>query len=131
MTTKMKVTIKRDFDGKVSNIICHRLNELCEQKWTKAELLEILNSSKQCYLNEIGRKYMVDRSKVLYASAYYLLVMPKQFVTTSGKQLYVWLYRDSTIEGFGSINIGVDEDFEYSIVRNYFTKTKKIVKQSK
>lgn len=127
----MKVTIKRDFDGKVSNIICHRLNELCEHKWTKAELLEILNSSKQCYLNEIGRKFMVDRNKVLYASAYYLLVMPKQFITTSGEQLYVWLYRESTIEGFGSINIGVDEDFEYSVVRNYFTKTKKIVKQSK
>lgn len=131
MNTKMKVTIKRDFDGKVSNIICHRLNELCEHKWTKAELLEILNSSKQCYLNEIGRKFMVDRNKVLYASAYYLLVMPKQFITTSGEQLYVWFYRESTIEGFGSINIGVDEDFEYSVVRNYFTKTKKIVKQSK
>lgn len=122
----MKVKTKRDFDSKVSNIICHNLNELCGHKWTKVELRNILNSADKYYLNEIGRKFMVDRSKVLYASAYYLLVMPKQFVTTSGEQLYVWLYRESTIEGFGSINIGVDEDFEYSVVRNYFTKTKTI-----
>lgn len=126
MNTNMKVIIKGDFDGKVSNILCHNLNELCGQKWTKAALLEILNSSKKCYLNEIGRKYMVDKNKVNYMSACYLLVAPEQFFTVTGEQLYVWLYRENTNERFGSINIGVDEDFDYSVVRNYFTKTKTI-----
>ena len=128
---KMKVKTKRDFDGKVSNIICHRLNELCEQKRTKAELLEILNSSKQCYLNEIGRKYMLDKSKVLYASACYLLVLPKEFVALTGEQLYVWLYRDNVNMRFGSINLGVAEDFEYAVVRNYYTKIQKNIKKVK
>lgn len=128
MKATIKVKTKRDFDGKVSNIVCHKLNELCGQKWTKEEIREALNSTGKCYLNEIGRKYKVGRSLVKYTSAYYLLVLPKQFFTSTGEQVYVWLYRKNTNESFGRINVGVDEDFDYAVVKNYFTR--KNIKQS-
>lgn len=118
----MKVKIKLDFDGKVSTSICHKLNELCVQKWKIVEIKEILNLADKFYLNEIGRKVMADRSKVNYGSANYLLVAPKEFVTSTGEQLYVWLYRESTNESFGKINIGGDDDLDYEVVKNYFIK---------
>ena len=129
MITKMKVKIKRDFDGKVSTSICHKLNELCGQKWKIAEIKEILNLTGKSYLNEIGRKSMVNGSKVNYVSANYLLVAPKQFITSTGEQIYVWLYRKSTDESFGKINIGADDDFDYAVVKNHFAKTKKLNNQ--
>ena len=125
MKAKMTLNIKRDFDGKVTTSVCHKLNELCGQKWTMIELREILNSTDKCFLNEIGRKFTVGRTKVLYPSSNYLLVMPKQFISTKGEQLYVWLYRKNTDERFGKINIGVEDDFDYSVVRNYFTNKNK------
>ena len=125
MKATIKVKIKRGFDGKVSNIVCHKLNELCGQKWTKEEIREILNSTGQCYLNEIGRKHNVGKSLVKYASAYYILVLPKQFITSTGEQIYIWLYRKNTNESFGRINIGIDDGFDYAVVKNHFTKTKK------
>ncbi len=118
----MKVKIKRDFDGKVTTSLCHKLNELCGQKWKIAEIKEILNLTDKSYLNEIGRKSMVNGSKVNYVSANYLLVAPKQFITSTGEQIYVWLYRKSTDESFGKIKIGVDDDLDYEVVKNYFTK---------
>lgn len=125
MKEKMKVKIKSAFDGKVSNIVCHQLNELCGKKWTKEELQGILNSTEKCYLNEIGRIYMVDKVKVNYMSANYLLVIPKELITSTGKQLYVWLYRNNINKSFGKINIGSDDSFEYAIVENYYFNTKK------
>ena len=129
MNERMKVKIKSAFDGKVSNTVCHQLNELCGNKWTKVELQGIFNSTEKCYLNEIGRKYMVDNSLVKYVSAFYILVLPKQFITSTGKQVYVWLYRKNTNERFGRINVGVNDDFEFAVVENYFVKTDD-VKQS-
>lgn len=126
MQTRMKAKIKRDFDGKVSNIVCHKLNELCGQKWTREELREFLNSANKCYLNEIGRKVMIDRSKVNYVSAIYILVFPEQFITSKGEQLYVWLYRKNTNESFGKINIGVEDDFDYEVVEKYYAMTKDV-----
>ncbi len=66
---------------------------------------------------------MVDNSLVKYASAFYILVLPKQFITSTGKQVYVWLYRKNTNERFGRINVGVNDDFEFAVVKNYFVKT--------
>lgn len=128
MKDTIKVKIKRDFDGKVSNIVCHELNELCGQKWTKEEIREVLNSTVKCYLNEIGRKHNVDNSSVKYASAYYILVLPKQFITSTGEQIFVWLYRKNINECFGRINFGVDDDFDYAVVENHFASNN--VKQS-
>jgi hypothetical protein len=119
MVKKMKVLIKRDFDGKISNSVCHQINELCGKNWTKIEIYEILNSTSKKYLNEIGRKFMVNRCIVNYIFANYILVMPKQFITSTGEQLYVWIYREKTSGCFGKINIGVSDDFEYSIVKNH------------
>ena len=48
MKENMKVIIKSTFDGKVSNVVCHQLNELCGQKWTKEELRRILKSTEKC-----------------------------------------------------------------------------------
>ena len=125
MNERMNVIIKEVFDGKVSNIVCHQLNELCGQKWRKEEIREILNSTDKCYLNEIGRKYNVGKNMVKYASAYYILVLPKQFITSTGEQIYVWLYRKNSNESFGRINIGTYDVFDYDIVKNYYSKTKK------
>lgn len=129
MKAKMTLNIKRDFDRKVSTSVCHELNELCGQKWTMKELREILNSTNKCFLNEIGRKFTVERTKVLYPSANYLLVVPKQFISTKGEQLYVWLYRKKTDESFGKINNGTYDVFDYEIVKNYYTKTKMLNNQ--
>ena len=85
----MKANIKRDFDDKVSTSACHKLNELCGQKWTMVEIREILNSADKNYLNEFGRKVMLDRSKVKHMTANYILVLPKQFITSKGEQIYV------------------------------------------
>lgn len=68
---------------------------------------------------------MVDRFEVNYMSANYILVIPKQFITSKGEQLYVWRYRKRTNESFGKTNIGTEDDFEYFIVRNYFTNIDK------
>ncbi len=124
MKATLKVKIKSVFDEKVSNIVCHRLNELCGQKWTKNEIREVLNSTSKCYLNEIGRKYNVGKSLVKYASAYYVLVLPKQFITLTGEQICVWLYRENTNESFGRINIGTDDDFDFAVVTNTYYKEK-------
>lgn len=122
MKTTITVKIKSAFDGKVSNIVCHQLNELCGQKWTKEELRRILNSTEKCYLNEIGRKHKVGKSLVKYASAYYILVLPKQFITSTGEQVYVWVYRENTNESFGRINVGIEDTFDYDVVKNYFSR---------
>lgn len=124
MKEKMKVKIKSVFDRKVSNIVCHQLNELCVQKWKKEEIQIIIDSTNKCYLNEIGRKHEVDNSFVKYASAFYILVLPKQFITSTEKQVYVWLYRKSPNERFGRLNVGIDDDFDYDIVKNYFSLKK-------
>lgn len=124
MKAKMSLKIRNAFDGKVSNIVCHQLNELCGQKWTKKEIREILNSTVRSYLNEIGRKSTIEGTRVMYSSANYLLVMPKQFISTKSEQLYIWLYRKSIDESFGKINIGIDDVFDYSVVKNYYIKTK-------
>ena len=126
MKDTIKVKIKRDFDGKVSNIVCHELNELCGQKWTKEEIREVLNSTVKCYLNELGRKHNVDNSSVKYASAYYILVLPKQFITSTSEHVYVWLYRKNTNESFGKINVGIEDTFDYAIVKNYFLGQKRL-----
>lgn len=129
MKENMKVIIKSTFDGKVSNVVCHQLNELCGQKWTKEELRRILNSTEKCYLNEIGRKYMVGKRIVKYASAYYILLLPKQFFTVTGLQVYVWIYRKNTNESFGKINVGIEDTFDYDVVRNYFSGQKRLNNQ--
>lgn len=125
MKSKMTIKIKRDFDAKVSTAVCHKLNELCGQKWKIAEIKEMLDQTDKFYLNEIGRKVMVDRNIVNYMTANYILVTPKQFITSSGEQLYVWLYRESTNESFGKINIGLANDFDYAVVKHYYA-TKKV-----
>ena len=124
MKAKMSLKIRNAFDGKVSNIVCHQLNELCGQKWTKKEIREILNSTVRSYLNEIGRKSTIEGTRVMYSSANYLLVMPKQFISTKSEQLYIWLYRKSIDESFGKINIGIADVFDYIVVKNYYIKTK-------
>ena len=125
----MKANIKTDFERKMSTRFCRDLKDLSGQKWTMPKIREIINSTDKYYLNEIGRKFMLDGNKVKYDTANYMLAVPRQFITSTGEQLYVWLYRESTDVKFGKINIDTANVFDYAVVKNYYTKTKN-VKQS-
>ena len=125
---ELKVIVKRDFDGKVSPSICHKLNNICGQKWKIIEIVDILNSAEKHLLNELGRINTIDNEKVKYSSAHYLMVLPEQFVSLTGKQLYVWLYRESTDDSFRKvkINMGDYDGFDHAVVKNYYNKKKRV-----
>lgn len=119
---KFKLNTKTFFERKITTCLCRDLKKLSGQKWTMSKIRDSINSADFYCLNEIGRKYDIDRNLVKYDTASYIIVKPKQFIAQTGEQLYLWCYRKSINEKYGKINIGVYDDFDYAVVINNFTK---------
>ena len=116
MNFKIK-RIKKDFEGKVVPLACHKFNKLCGTKKSMKDIEKLLSASKnKYYLSEIGK--IIDRNgnPINYSTATYRCVKPENIETLDGQQLYAWMSKGKD-DKWSKFMFGTEIDFNAFVAK--------------